>query len=320
MAKSKLDKYMKKRRRRGSFYLIISITVAAAAILLYILSLSGILAPLSDYLYALTGTQDFMKPALNQPLSVHFIDVGCGDSILICADDRNILIDTGKYSLSGKTAGYLRKAGIDHLDLFAATHTDSDHIGDFSSIAGSVKIDKVWINKFCEKPEKAQSEDEKLFYSAVKERNIPLEKPDTGIYDMGGFTLEVLSPDVKNKDENENSLVLRLKYGDVTFLFMGDAGKKTEKQLLSQGKELDSDILKAGHHGSGGGTTKEFLSAVTPAYTVISAGEENRYLPNRDCIDRIEEADSGILRTDNNGTVIIIYDGNKLSYITEKSR
>ena len=283
-----------------------------------LLSLSGAADPLGDYLNRITGNEPFMLGAMKYPLSVHFIDVGCGDSIFISAEGKNILIDTGKYSLDGRTAQYLKKTGADHIDLFVATHTDSDHIGDFSSVAGAFRIDKIWLSDFCKKPEEKQSEDEKIFYTEIKNRKIKLLSPETGIYDFGSFSIEVLSPTEPSEEDNDNSLVLRLVYGDVSFLFTGDAGKKIENKLVKDSGNIRSDILKAGHHGSNGSTTAEFLKAVSPSVTVISAGEENNALPNRNCIDRIKQSGSDILRTDIDGTVIITYDGKELSCIKEK--
>ncbi len=313
-----LSYYFLKNRKRLSAYLLICVIVLVFSLIMYIMSLSGIAEPLSDSFNAYTGLEHFSKPASSYPLSVHFIDVGCGDSILISAQGRNILIDTGEYSLRGDTACYLKKAGVKHLDLFVASHTDSDHIGDFSSVADNIGIDKLWLSKYAKKPVSKQSEDEKLFYSKIDELGIKAEEPETGVYDFGGFTIEVMSPGRDLSDENENSLVLRLCYEDVSFLFMGDAGKKAEKELAASGKELSSDILKAGHHGSDGSSTAEFLKAVKPSFTVISAGEENKYLPSRKCIDRISSCGSEILRTDLDGTIIIVSDGKELSYITEK--
>ena len=99
---------------------------------------------------------------------------------------------------------------------------------------------------------------------------------------------------------------------------MGDAGSATEKRLLKTNVLIHSDILKAGHHGSSGGTTDSFLAGVTPVCTVISAGEENKDLPSRKCIDRIEKSGSQILRTDIDGTIIIVYDNGRLTYIKQK--
>ena len=297
---------------------MISVVILVLSIIYYIMSLSGAAESLSDSFNAYTGLEHFSKPAKMYPISVHFIDVGCGDSILITADERNILIDTGKYSLRGDAAYYLKKAGIKRIDLFIASHTDGDHIGDFCSVADNIGIDKLWLSKYAKKPVSKQSEAEKAFYSKIDELGIKTENPELGIYDFGSFTIEVMSPDKNFSDENENSLVLRLCYKDVSFLFMGDAGKKAEKNLVSSGEDLHSDILKAGHHGSNGSSTSEFLKAVKPSFTIISAGEENKYLPSRNCIGRISTCGSEILRTDLDGTIIIVSDGKELSYITEK--
>lgn len=318
MAKDKLKKYIKKRRNRISRYFIYSMMIVTIAVISFLMSQSGELKLLCGSILRANNLEDFREPSLHYPLSVHFIDVGNGDSILIKADDKTILIDTGIFSLNSDTAEYLRKAEVQRIDLFIASHTDSDHIGDFRSVADQFEIGKIWLSDYCRKEKDKQSEDEVIFYQTIREKNIKTESPELGIYDFGNFEIEVFAPIEKTKDDNENSLVLRLKYHDVTFLFTGDSGKKTEKMLLDKNINLKSDVLKAGHHGSNNSSTADFLKAVSPAYTVISAGEENIFLPNRLCVDRIKNCGSELLRTDLNGSVIFVSDGESISYITEK--
>ena len=260
---------------------------------------------------------DFLFLSESFPFSVHFIDVGCGDSILIRTKDDNILIDSGPYSAQGITSHYLGKLGIDKIDLFIASHTDSDHIGDFADIADKITIEKVWTSRYCIKNKKDMTEDEQIFFDTVSSKNIVLEYPDICSYKLGDIFLEVLSPMKKSKSNNENSLVIMLRWKSFSFLFTGDAGKESEKLLLGTYSDLHADVLKAGHHGSNSGTTDAFLRAVNPDCTVISAGEENNDLPSRNCTERIEKCGSQILRTDIDGTVVIISDGEKLTYLCE---
>lgn len=316
-APSNVSKFIKSKRKKISFHFVTCMLILSLAVITYIMYQCGILESFCGKIINVTGLQDYREASIDYPLSVHFIDVGCGDSILIKADDKNLLIDTGCYSLNGDTSEYLKNVGVTHIDLFIASHTDSDHIGDFSSVANHFPINKIWLSDFCQKRETEWSEDEKIFYQTISKLHIKVDSPETGIYDFGTFTIEVLSPTEKSKNDNDNSLVLRLDYGDASFLFTGDTGKKIEKQLLREHKNIKTDILKAGHHGSNTSSTQEFLKEAAPSYTVISAGTENKFLPNRFCIDRINDCGSKILRTDLNGSIIFVYDGKELSYLTE---
>ena len=311
-------RYLNRIRKRISLYFVISMVFLLCVPLLLFLSLSDSGRKLSAQIMRSADAEDYMIPALSYPFSVHFIDVGCGDCILIMQDDTVILADCGSFSADGRVSKYLKKLGVDHIDLFAATHTDSDHIGDFEDIARSFSIGKIWLHDFCRKSYESCSADEKIFYDTIKEMNIPVESPGIGKYMFDNFSIEVLSPFINLKNENENSLVMRICYQGYSFLLMGDAGSATEKRLLKTNALIHSDILKAGHHGSSGGTTDSFLAGVTPVCTVISAGEENKDLPSRKCIDRIEKSGSQILRTDIDGTIIIVYDNGRLTYIKQK--
>lgn len=318
MPNKKTNKYLHRLRKRISSYFVTAILLLICVLLLLFLSVSSFGKDLNARIVRFTDSEEFMIPSLSYPFSVHFIDVGCGDCILIMHGDTIILTDCGSCSLNGNASNYLKKLGVDHIDLFAATHTDSDHIGDFADIADNFTIGKVWLHNFCRKSYASCTEDEKIFYDAITEKNISVESPKLGEYFFDGFSVEVLSPEINLKSENENSLVMRICYQGYSFLLTGDAGSATEKRLIKNGTPLKSDILKAGHHGSGGGTTDEFLAEISPVCTIISAGEENKDLPSRKCIDRIEKSGSQILRTDIDGTVIIVYDSGRLTYITEK--
>lgn len=272
----------------------------------------------SKTIYSFFGINEFSSKSDSYPLSVHFIDVGCGDSILIKCGDKTALIDTGSFSYNGKAKYYLEHCGVEKLDLFIATHTDSDHIGDFSSIADNFKISELWISEFCISNNTERTNSEITFFNKIEEKNIKVFYPNTDTsYFLGEAELKVLSPSKKYDAQNDNSLVIKLIYEDVSFLFTGDAGEDAEKEMLSENIELKATVLKLAHHGSKTATTEEFLNAVSPKYAVISSGNENVYLPNRDVVERVEEFGSEILRTDVDGSIIIATDGKTIKTFKE---
>ena len=162
-------RYLSRIRKRISLYFVISMVFLLCVPLLLFLSLSDSGRKLSAQIMRSADAEDYMIPALSYPFSVHFIDVGCGDCILIMQDDTVILADCGSFSADGRVSKYLKKLGVDHIDLFAATHTDSDHIGDFEDIARNFSIGKIWLHDFCRKSYESCSADEKIFYDTIKE-------------------------------------------------------------------------------------------------------------------------------------------------------
>ncbi len=270
-------------------------------------------------IYSFFGIREFSSKADGYPFSVHFIDVGCGDCILIRCGNKNALIDTGNFSFDERAKSYLKHCGLKKLDLFIATHTDSDHIGDFPSIADSFDIDELWISDFCIPNDSEMTDIEKIFFDKINEKNIKTVSPNINKnYYFGSAKLKVLSPLKRFETQNDNSLVIKLVYGNVSFLFTGDAGEETEKILISENTDLNSTVLKLAHHGSKTASTEEFLKAVSPEYGVISAGDENKYLPNRNIIERIEKVCNSILRTDVDGSIIFACDGDNINIFKEK--
>lgn len=272
----------------------------------------------SKTIYSFFGINEFSSKADSYPLSVHFIDVGCGDCIFIKCNNKTALIDTGNFSINEKAKYYLEHNEVKKLDLFIASHTDSDHIGDFSSIADNFKIEKLWINEFCIPKEENKTETEKEFFDKISEYNIQTVYPKAGeSYSLGDAELQVIAPLNKYENQNDNSLVIKLIYKDVSFLFTGDAGKDSENEMLLSDINLKSAVLKLSHHGSKSATTEEFLNAVAPQYAVISAGDENKYLPNREVVDRLNDFGAEILRTDVDGSIIIATDGKTIKTFKE---
>ena len=145
--------------------------------------------------------------------------------------------------------------------------------------------------------------------------------------DIGPVAIDVLSPAPAGPGarpvpaDNEGSLVLRLTMGGTSFLLMGDAGPETETALLESGLDLASDVLKAGHHGSASSTSAAFLAAVRPRLVLVSAGTGNTYgFPSPAVLARCARAGAEVLRTDLDGAVEILSDGNRLTVRTAALR
>ena len=256
-----------------------------------------------------------VSPTPSIKLVVHFIDVGQGDSILIQAPDgSSILIDGGEAG-SGALS-YLQRQKISKLDLIILTHPDSDHLGGIVEILNTLKVTKVITNgqshtttlyeNFLDAIAKATAE-----YSEVK-RGVSLK--------YGELVLNFLNPlSIRDGNLNNNSLVFRLEYGKVSFMFTGDLQSDGETQLLSSKLPLSSTILKVAHHGSKSGSIPAFLEAVHPSVAVYTAGLGNPSgNPSPDTLASLAAIGVNIFGTDQNGTIIVTTDGTDYSVETEK--
>lgn len=294
--------------------IVLPILAVVMSIVLLLISADRFFGINERMLRKLFGISDFCHSADGYPLTVHFIDVGQGDSIFIDCGGKYILIDTGEFSSEKTVCRYLKKYGVKKIDLFIATHTDSDHTGDIISAADSFEIENAMVSSF-DMDNEEKTYGQKMFYDTLREHEINIIRADIGEYVFGDAVLRVLSPIKDYGDSNENSVVVRLLYRETSFLFMGDAGKRAETDILAADEYVHSDVLKTGHHGSKTSTTQKFYDEVSPKYAVISAGRYNKYLPDRDVLERI---DAKLLRTDKNGDIIIASDGKDISYFCQK--
>ncbi len=249
-------------------------------------------------------------------LEVHFLDVGQADSALLLCDGESLLIDGGNSEDSSLLYSYLRNRGVKRLDYIIATHPHEDHVG---GIAGALSYVREVGTAYS-----PVAEDENYFFkrmtSKLREFGVGLTVPAVGdSFRLGGAKVTFLGPVELTDDVNQNSLVCRVDYGEVSFLFTGDAEKPAEKMMLDAGENLSATVLKVGHHGSSNSTCYEFLRAVNPLYSVISCERNNDYgHPDDRLLSRLNDAGTNILRTDRNGHIVFTTDGSLLSVETEK--
>ena len=247
---------------------------------------------------------------------VHYIDVGQGDCSLVLCDGKAMLIDGGEASESSKVYSYLKAHGINHLDYMVATHAHSDHIGGLSGALNYATVDTA----FCPVTEY----DSKAFSSMVKylgNQGLSITAPSAGDrFMLGSASVQVLGPQKNYEDPNDTSIVLKVTYGETSFLFTGDAERTAEADIICAGYDLRSTVLKVGHHGSDTSTSYPFLREIMPEYAVIQVGKDNSYgHPTEDTLSRLRDADVKVYRNDLQGDIICSSDGKVVSFTTKKN-
>lgn len=240
------------------------------------------------------------------------IDVGQGDSMLIHSNNKTMLLDTGGNFKKGtitekKILPLLKSLGIRKIDVLCLSHGDDDHMGEAINLVENFKVEKVIFN--CGSHNDLENELIRVlykknikYYSCIKELNINSNK------------LHFLNTK-KYGNENDNSNVIYLEFNNYKFLFMGDASTLTEKEILDKYNLPNIDVLKVGHHGSKTSSSKEFINAMNPKYSLISVGKNNRYHhPNKEALDNLKN--SKIYRTDIDGSIMLKFKKGKLDITT----
>ena len=267
-------------------------------------------------------------------LDVTFLDVGQGDAAFVrFPDGKTMLVDGGLNSLRTEVTetGVTRRVGYDHgertldpflcnegvfkLDLLLLSHPDNDHGGGFAHILRVFDVE--WVLGV---PHQDLSKlTHRILHKIIDAKDIHHELGYAGLVDLTSTArLELLHPfdaastDLHDEDVNNDSLVLKLTYGDLRILFTGDIERKTELELIESGQDLQAEIVKVPHHGSKTSSSAEFLNAVRPYYAIFSLGQRNRYrFPSEGVLKRYRERGCRVLRTDQLGAIRLQTDGQR---------
>lgn len=256
----------------------------------------------------------------NDELVVHYLDVGQGDSTFIeLPNDEVMLIDAGENEYSDEIIDYISDLGYKKIDYVIGTHPHSDHIGGMENIIKSYDIGKIYLPKV--------SSNTKTYLNllqSIKDKGLKIDTGKSGvnIINEENLKVDILAP-VKEKydDLNNYSIVVKLVYNKNSFIFMGDAEKLSENEIIDSYKDdkyLNADVIKVGHHGSGTSSGKKFLELVKPKYAIVSVGKDNKYgHPHMNILEDYKKLGTNIYRTDEMGTIIIKSDGNNISVNNE---
>ena len=272
-------------------------------------------------------------------LTVHFLDVGQGDSAIIICDGQAMIIDGGLPNQSDKISSYLQNnLHQSELKYVIATHPDKDHIGGLPAVLQEeFNVQNIYspVTEYDSDPFNG------LLKYAEKQR-IKIKVPyNNDPVKLGGATVTIYNVGKERKNivrsigdkvasffrrdepeeipaNNDMSLVVKIEYGEVSFLFTGDIEKEAEKRLLDSG--LRADVLKVAHHGSEGSSSAEFLDMVNPKYAIISSGKDNKYKhPSAATLKALQDRDIALFRTDLQGHITVDTDGKIITVTTEKT-
>ena len=245
--------------------------------------------------------------------SIHFIDVGQADAALVECDGHYMLIDGGNKADSNVIYSVLKQASVPKLDIVVGTHAHEDHIGGlpgaFNYTTADITLCPVTYY---------DSETFEDFARYAEQNGGGITIPTVGdTFSLGSAVIKILGVN-GGSDTNDTSIVLRIDYGQTSFLFTGDAEREAEQAILNTGADLSATILKVGHHGSDTSTTYPFLREIMPQYAVISVGDGNSYgHPTGDVLSRLRDAGVTTFRTDMQGDIICTSDGSNVSFKVE---
>lgn len=297
---------------------IIGVVLAALLVCSFIITYSSSLnlpfdVPAWSDLFAQAGLTD-NSVISHSPLSIHFIDVGQGDCILIKTQHASALVDAGERGRGEEVVQYLRNQNIEQLDYVFITHPDSDHIGGMPEVLENFKVSKFIMPAIKKEHMPTTKIFEKLL-NTIRDRNIPAETAVLHeVFSLGDASLTVLGPISQTSKMNNMSIVLRVVLGENSFLLTGDAEAEEETEILKSGFMLKADVLKAGHHGSNSSSGGDFLKAVNPKTVIVSCGRDNSYgHPSPESLQRFSQIGAEVFRTDRHGSIIVASDGENIS-------
>jgi len=254
------------------------------------------------------------------PLIIKVLDIGQGDAILIKADGKIVLVDTGDIGQREKLVALLKKEKVSTIDILVITHPHSDHLGGVPAIFENFKVGQIY-----DSGRTNTTALYKQYLTGVSKKKIPFEiaKPGVVIPIAGDIKLKVLAsgkslPD--DPDLNNGSIVAKLTFNQFSMLLTGDAEKESEAHMLEKySKDLKSDVLKSPHHGSRSSSTANFLKQVKPAAVIISLAAQNDYNhPHPSVMERYKKAKIDIYRTDLDGSITIASNGKNFTIQREK--
>lgn len=311
---------MGRRKKKNSIAYAITAIIVIVVILLFgnKLSMDNIetmFSNISENVVAQESPDINTNVVEGQDVVVKFFDVGQADSIFVQSAGVNMLIDAGTNNMGNTVVQNLKDLGITKIDYLVGTHPHEDHIGGMDDVINNFEIGTIYMPKV-----QTNTKTFEDVLDAISNKGLTITTPEVGyVFEVGNTKCEVMCAGTGTTEENSNlnlsSIVIRMVYGEESFLFMGDAEEKNE----SSRQWPQTTVLKIGHHGSDTSSSESFLNQVKPEISVISVGINNTYgHPKKTTLDKLNALETSIYRTDQNGTITITCDGTNCVVTTEK--
>lgn len=259
------------------------------------------------------NTEKTLQKADDGEISVHFLDVGQGDCEFVqLPNGETILIDGGESVMGDRVVENISAMGYDEITYLVATHPHSDHIGGLCAVLDAFEVQNVYM------PDASSESDYYgIFLQTVYDENCKVLRAKSGvsIIDSEDLSVYFIAPvSFSYSEENNFSAVLRIEYGENSFMFMGDAEKLVENELSG---DVSADVIKVGHHGSSTSSSENFVNRVDADFAVIECGENSYGQPNGEVVERWESSGAEVYRTDEYGNITFVGNGETLEVITE---
>jgi len=247
-------------------------------------------------------------------LQAFFFDVGQGDATLLAGPDFSILIDAGRHDRNDVVT-HLKSVGVEKIDLLIGTHPHADHIGQFTAVLQNFPVREVWMSG-----DQHTSRTFERAIDAILDSGAGYHEPRSGeVLELGSARIEVLNPRQINGDLHAGCIAVRVVYGDIAFMLMGDVETPQEHQIIQSGFDLQSQILKLGHHGSSTSTSDAYVLQVRPSVAIYSAGAGNSYgHPHQVVLQRMHGHGVPVYGTDQDGTILVNTDGKRFEVRTSR--
>ena len=311
---------MGRRKKKNSIAYAITAIIVIVVILLFGNKLSmdnteTMFSNISENVVAQESPDINTNVVEGQDVVVKFFDVGQADSILVQSAGVNMLIDAGTNNMGNTVVQNLKDLGITKINYLVGTHPHEDHIGGMDDVINNFEIGTIYMPKV-----QTNTKTFEDVLDAISNKGLTITTPEVGyVFEVGNTKCEVMCVGTGTTEENSNlnlsSIVIRMVYGEESFLFMGDAEEKNE----SSRQWPQTTVLKVGHHGSDTSSSESFLNQVKPEISVISVGINNTYgHPKKTTLDKLNALGTSIYRTDQNGTITITCDGTNCVVTTEK--
>lgn len=304
---------LNKKERRKAFIIII---LCIFGLIVTILEMLGITNWNKVSLF--TGAVDGIKVA-DTDFTVYYLDVGQSDCSIVVCDDEVMVIDTGSYPQTVKIQEALFALEIETINYLVVTHQHDDHMSGAEKLIGIYDVENIVMPMLSDE-NMVETETYDRLRHAIADNDVnPLVAQEIDYFNLGSAKIDILAPQKQYKELNNMSIVMKITYGETSFLFQGDAESQVENDLLFSDFDLTADVIKLGHHGSKTASTEKYLDAVNPQIAIISCGQGNSYgHPRVTVMEYLVERNIDYYITVDNGDITVESDGKNIEVFTQK--